>query len=153
MILPDRKHPSHAISFDRPAVIQLLTVCSKARRKILSHEHVHQLLRQAWLSCAGYPVGRYVIMPDHLHVFVGDNDLARYRLENWVASWKAFVSRRWPIRAEKPIWQRSFWDRQIRSSERYDQKWLYVRNNPVRHGLVKGPDDWPFQGSMNVLPW
>jgi hypothetical protein len=30
-------------------------------------------------------------------------------------------------------------------------KWLYVRNNPVRHGLVEHPDDWPFQGVMNIL--
>jgi putative transposase len=90
-------------------------------------------------------------MPEHIHVFVGDGNLARYRLENWVASWKSFVSRRWPEVSEKPIWQRNFWDRQIRSSDEYDQKWLYVRNNPVRHGLVESPDDWPFQGAINIL--
>ena len=90
-------------------------------------------------------------MPEHIHVFVGEGHLARYRLENWIAAWKSFVSRRWPGVDEKPIWQRSFWDRQIRSSDEYDQKWLYVRNNPVRHGLVENPDEWPFQGAINIL--
>jgi putative transposase len=62
-----------------------------------------------------------------------------------------FVSRRWPDVHEKPISQRSFWDRQIRSGDEYDQKWLYVRDNPVRDRLVENPDDWPFQGSINIL--
>jgi putative transposase len=90
-------------------------------------------------------------MPEHIHAFIGEASLARYRLENWVAAWKSFVSRRWPNIHEKPIWQRSFWDRQLRSSDQYDQKWLYVRNNPVRHGLVEDPDEWPFQGAINIL--
>ena len=37
------------------------------------------------------------------------------------------------------------------SDQACDVKWLYVRNNPVRHGLVKDPDDWPFQSVMNDL--
>ena len=151
MILPDREHPPHLTPLDRDAVILLLTICTKNRRKILAHEWVHQLIRQAWTLCGDYTVGRYVIMPEHIHAFIGEGNLARYRLENWVAAWKSFVSRRWRDVNEKPIWQRSFWDRQIRSSDEYDQKWLYVRNNPVRHGLVENPDDWPFQGSMNIL--
>jgi putative transposase len=92
-------------------------------------------------------------MPDRIHAFVGEDDLARYQLANWVAAWKAFVTLRWPRPLDKPIWQRSFWDRQIRGADAYDQKWLYVRNNPVRHGMVTDPDDWPFQGSMNILRW
>ena len=37
--------------------------------------------------------------------------------------------------------------------ESYTQKWHYVRENPVRKGLVKDADEWPFQGMLNVLPW
>jgi putative transposase len=92
-------------------------------------------------------------MPDHIHAFVGENHSTSLQLVNWVAAWKSFVSLRWSSPKHKPIWQRSFWDRQIRSSDGYDQKWLYVRNNPVRHGIVKDPDDWPFQGAMNILSW
>jgi putative transposase len=151
VIIQDRKHPPHLTPLDRDPVILLLTICTKNRKKILAHERVHQLIRQSWALCDGYSVGRYVIMPEHIHAFVGEGGLARYRLENWIAAWKSFVSRRWPNVNEKPIWQRSFWDRQIRSSDEYDQKWLYVRNNPVRHGLVENADDWPFQGAINIL--
>jgi hypothetical protein len=50
-------------------------------------------------------------------------------------------------------WQRDFWDTRLRRGENYDQKWTYVRENPVCAGLVKQPDEWLFQGRMNVLPW
>jgi len=41
----------------------------------------------------------------------------------------------------------------IRDSDDYEKKWEYVRNNPVRHGHVSNPDDWPFQGEIFYLPW
>jgi hypothetical protein len=50
-------------------------------------------------------------------------------------------------------WQTDHWDTRLRSGESYDAKWEYVRNNPVRAGLVKTADEWPYQGELNVLPW
>jgi putative transposase len=63
------------------------------------------------------------------------------------------VTRAWSVAEEKPIWQRDYFDRQLRNNESYGEKWEYVRQNPVRAGLVKSPDAWPFQGEINVLPW
>jgi len=50
-----------------------------------------------------------------------------------------------------PIWQREYWDRQLRRSESYAEKWQYVRNNPIRHGYVRRAEDWPYQGELNSL--
>ena len=36
----------------------------------------------------------------------------------------------------------------LRSDESYSQKWNYVRENPVRAGLVKSAADWPYQGEI-----
>jgi putative transposase len=33
----------------------------------------------------------------------------------------------------------------------YDKKWEYVRQNPVRAGLVAEPDDWPHRGELQTL--
>ena len=52
-----------------------------------------------------------------------------------------------------PLFQRDCWDRQLRTGESYAQKWEYVRNNPVRKGLVAHADEWPYQGQVNVLEW
>jgi len=51
------------------------------------------------------------------------------------------------------LWQSGCWDVQIRTGIQYKEKWEYVRNNPVRRGLVVNADDWPYQGRMNVLEW
>ena len=45
------------------------------------------------------------------------------------------------------------WDRQLRPAESYEEKWQYVKNNPVRHGFVSHAEDWPYQGELNVLEW
>ena len=144
------KHPPHLPTLEAATPILLVTVCTKYRREILANPTAHALLREAWQTYNDFPVGRYVILPNHIHLLVGDSDVAPYSLARWVCAWKAYVSRRWPKEEDKPIWQRSFWDRQMWSDHACDVKWLYVRNNPVRHGLVKHPDDWPFQGGMHV---
>jgi putative transposase len=33
----------------------------------------------------------------------------------------------------------------LRSDESAKQKWQYIRENPVRAGLVKESDDWPYR--------
>ena len=49
------------------------------------------------------------------------------------------------------VWQEEFFDHVSRSSESYHQKWEYVKENPVRAGLVTKSDDWPFQGEIESL--
>ncbi len=49
------------------------------------------------------------------------------------------------------LWQAEFFDHLIRSDESYDQKWDYVRENPVRAELVKSADDWRFSGEFTIF--
>lgn len=153
--LPSRKHPVHASvveRFNRTEII-LVTVCTKDRRHLLARPEIHDLLCAAWRHGGDWVVGRYVVLPDHVHFFVSPSRPDHEPLKKWVARWKADVTRRWPHREEVPVWQRDFWDRQIRRGEGYSAKWEYVRNNPVRHGLVLSPDDWPYQGEIHPLRW
>jgi hypothetical protein len=46
------------------------------------------------------------------------------------------------------FWQRGFFDHLIRKTERRAQNWDYVRENPVRAGLMSTTKDWPFQGEI-----
>jgi len=41
-----------------------------------------------------------------------------------------------------------FFDHLLRNDESYAQKWEYVRENPVRAGLVHCSEDWPYQGEI-----
>ena len=89
-------------------------------------------------------------MPDHLHLFCAPNELA-VELNAWVAYWKGQFSRlHLPSTGS---WQRDCWDTRLRRCESYSAKWEYVRLNPVRRGLCAKPQDWPYQGELNILPW
>jgi len=150
-----RKSPVHkpTVSLAEGPIIVFLTVCTKDRKRILATREAHHTLREAWEATRGWIVGRYLIMPDHVHLFCAPAGPEYPELAAWVKCWKTFASMRWPRRSEQPIWQKSFWDTQLRRSEGYEDKWDYVAQNPVRKGLRGNPDEWPFQGEINVLPW
>jgi REP element-mobilizing transposase RayT len=94
-----------------------------------------------------------MIMPDHIHLFCAPVPLVPETLQSWIGFWKTTAARHWPRPEDAPIWQRHFWDTQLRRGENYDAKWDYVVNNPIRAGLVGKSDDWPYQGELNVLSW
>jgi putative transposase len=147
----DRRHPAHGVKFDpRCPTIVFVTVCTKGRRPVLASAECHAALREVWTAARAWLVGRYVIMPDHLHLFAAPGEI-EIELDNWIRYWKSLFSRRSVIEGFQ--WQTDHWDRRLRSSESYESKWQYVLQNPVRHGLVVNGEAWPFQGEMNVLPW
>lgn len=45
---------------------------------------------------------------------------------------------------EAGLWQRRFWEHHIRNSADYKAHLEYCWFNPVKHGLVDDPQDWPF---------
>ena len=49
---------------------------------------------------------------------------------------------------KRPLWQPGFFDHVLRNDESYSQKWEYMRENPVRAGLVPRADDWQYQGEL-----
>jgi len=55
------------------------------------------------------------------------------------------------VSSPKPHWQEGFFDHLIRHDESHSEKWEYVRQNPVRAGLVKQPQDWRWQGEIEIM--
>ena len=103
-----------------------------------------------WQGADAWAVGRYVLMPDHIHLFCAPGDRL-LPLERWVRFWKSGFSRLDPDPMHR--WQSRHWDTRLRREESYDEKWDYVRLNPVRAGLVTRPEDWAYQGELNALAW
>ena len=134
-----------------------ITCCVRDREKVLADERVAHILVKACQTSPevyGWLVGRYVVMPDHVHFFAAPCRDDAKTLSQFLASWKRWAKRE--IReAVLPAfeWQAEFFDHLLRSEESYEEKWEYVRANPVRARLVVTPDEWPFQGELNVLEW
>jgi putative transposase len=152
MALPERKRPVHWLPVERQnrSIIVFLTVCTKDRRPLLANQQMHAALRHAWAAAGHWRVGRYVVLPDHLHLFCAPGAWPPPPMKPWIIFWKRLVARETGLAG---IWQEGFWDTQLRHHESYGAKWEYVRSNPVRHGLVSDADDRPYQGEIEVLDW
>ena len=86
-----RKHPAHPPVqevFNSPVII-FLTVCTQERQRVLASADGHALLREAWEIARLWMVGRYVIMPDHVHLFCAPAQWPAPPLESWVSYWKS----------------------------------------------------------------
>ena len=148
---PSRRHPDHGIlEIPNQSTIIFLTVCTKGRSPWLAAEEHHAILRSVWSEATAWLVGRYVLMPDHLHLFAAPGN-PELPLENWVKYWKSQFSKANPNKGKR--FQTDHWDTRLRQGDSYDEKWAYVVNNPVRHKLVAQPEDWPYQGVIFDLVW
>lgn len=135
--------------------IYFVTTCTYQRKAILAREEVAKILIREWSSARkrhGWAIGRYVIMPDHVHFFCRA-ELDAKPLSVFIQKWKQWTSKRMAreLKVAGRVWQEEFFDHVLRSSESYSRKWDYVKENPVRAGLVKNSVDWPFQGEIESL--
>ena len=74
-------------------------------------------------------------------------------MADWVQMWKSVSSRQiaTALSIDPPTWQTDYFDRYLRSSEIYSEKWHYVEQNAVRAGLVETIDAWPYRGTIHDL--
>jgi REP element-mobilizing transposase RayT len=130
--------------------VYFITACTQDRRPLLANDTTHNIFRTFCIQAKdhGVLVGRYVLMPDHLHLFVCIPPGA-VGLSAWVKSLKNTLSKYWSAEGfDAPHWQKGFFDHLLRSNESHAEKWKYVQDNPVRAGLVTCHSHWPFAGSI-----
>ncbi len=138
--------------FDR-SPLYFVTACTHGRRDLLANPQAHAAFQSFCqrASSQGVAVGSYVLMPDHFHLFVkfAPGALA---LSAWIKSLKNSLSKTFSAAGHlPPHWQKGFFDHIMRSAGSYSEKWHYVHANPVRAGLAKQPEDWPYRGSLQTL--
>lgn len=95
-----------------------------------------------------YTLFEWVIMPNHVHVLF--KPLHGWPVSKIVASWKKFSARKiieWQAEhpgspALSPVWHREYWDRYMRNEAHFQRAVAYIRNNPVKAGLVDRAEAW-----------
>ncbi len=70
-----RRHPAHGVlACAHAPTIVFVTACTRNRQPWLANAAVHALLRAVWTEADAWLVGRYALMPDHLHLFCAPNE-------------------------------------------------------------------------------
>jgi putative transposase len=135
------------------------TVVSHRRRPFFGTALVRATLRAAIgrvRDLRPFAVDAWVLLPDHLHCIWtlpdGDHDFSmRWSLIKHHVSFAcgqafdggaASASRR--KHRDANVWQRRFWEHQIRDEIDLERHMDYIHFNPVKHGLVTSAAQWPY---------
>jgi putative transposase len=137
-----RKFLNHTVpEWIRGSPIFFVTLCTSPRGK---NQLCQPKIAYAVFSAAEYyhahnrwHVLLLLLMPDHLHALVSFPKAES--MQQVIRSWKHFLSRRHRLN-----WQRDYFDHRLRSDESHEEKAEYIRQNPVRAGLVSSPELWPY---------
>ncbi len=79
----------------------------------------------------------FLVMPDHVHAllaFPPDE-----KMSDVIQNWKSYIARACSVK-----WQRGYFDHRVRNGENWELKAAYIRQNPVRKGLVACGEKWPY---------
>ena len=138
---------------DNRATILFVSVNANKRQRVFDNPAAVDCILSAWNDARDWLVGRYVIMPDHVHFCCAPGLWPTPDFHKWMKYWKSKVALSFPTEHARPLWQRQCWDTQLRQGESFEEKCRYMVNNPVRKGLVSKAEDWPYQGVLNVFTW
>ncbi len=135
------------------------TVNTRQRLPVLTEAPVRDALREAIRQTrltAPFEIDAWVLLPDHLHCIwtlpQGDADFSMRwsKIKRYVSQQcgETFdfgnLSASRTKRHELGLWQRRFWEHQIRDEADFARHADYIHWNPVKHGLVARAVDWPY---------
>jgi putative transposase len=105
-----------------------------------------------------YLLHEFVVMPDHFHLILTPTGITLERSMQLVKGGFSFQLNK-NLKAKRDIWQPSFADRGVRDSLEYAKYKDYIWQNPVKRGLVRTPEEYPyssahpsFRGSLDPVP-
>jgi putative transposase len=155
------KPPRLELVFQRSnAPVYFVTFKTHTRARLLAKPEVHEAFIEYCRRAADFRigVGRYVVMPDHIHLFVCFGIGCTTTLGVWIKGLKRDLDRVLLSMGSNPLqfagqklssfWQPGFNDHVLRNDESYAEKWEYVFQNPVRAGLVVQAENWPYAGEI-----
>jgi putative transposase len=135
------------------------TLVAWRRRPILCEPDVLNATRDAIQTVRKrrpFTIDAWVQLPDHLHCIwtlpEGDTDFSQRWREikhhvSYTCRDRSNAAPASPVmqrRGESAIWQRRFWEHQIRDERDFERHVDYIHINPVKHGHVAHASLWPY---------
>jgi putative transposase len=96
-----------------------------------------------------YLLHEFVVMPDHFHALITlGREMTVERAMQLIKGGFAFRAGR-ELGFAAPVWQKGFSEVRTLTSEAFQRQCSYIRNNPVRQGLVTFPNDYLFSSASS----
>lgn len=99
-----------------------------------------------------YRLAAWVVMPNHVHVLVELGDLPLGKL---LQAWKGASANavNGLLGCGGKLWQTDYWDRYMRDEAHFRKARRYIEANPVKAGLARVPEDWPWSSANPKWHW
>jgi putative transposase len=97
----------------------------------------------------GFVVAGYVLMPEHVHILVSEP--IRSSLSVVLQVLKQQTSHILKTRGAVHFWQRRYYDFNVYNEKKRVEKLRYMHRNPVKRGLVRKPEQWPWSSFRHYL--
>jgi putative transposase len=134
-----------------------LTLQDRSTRWLVDHVSLLRACLAQVRARHPFEIEAMVVLPEHLHAIwrlpVDDNDFST----RWMLVKQAFTRGLQEqglldaesggtrgTKGERSVWQRKFWEHQIQDEEEFQRHVDYIHFNPVKHGWVMRPGDWPY---------
>ena len=144
------RHPERLKTFNYHGLHRYhLRFCTHQRRRIFVVPAAVELvlceIRRA-ARAEQFAILAYCFMPDHVHLIVQAIGEAA-DLKRFTTRAKQFSGYAHAKPGGNRLWQRYLYEHVLRDDETTTPAVRYVLTNPVRAGLVRRPQDYPFLGS------
>jgi putative transposase len=144
----------------RPGGTYFFTQVTDGRSPFLTSDLARRLLRDAIDQTRRrwpFEIDAWVLLPDHTHSIWTlpdeDADYSRrwaFLKKEFTKSWLASGGREAPVTegrlndGRRGVWQPKFWEHTVRDDLDYERHFHYLHYNPVKHGLVRAPAEYPY---------
>ncbi len=149
-MLKKRKNAPRLSCFDYTGSYAYFITCATYQKRLyFTDKAVIDIILPVISRCSarkGFNIYTYCFMPDHLHMLlVGEEKSSLHRFMQAFKQESSFTFKR---EYENSLWQRSYYDRVLRTEETLEEVAWYIMNNPVRKGLVNDYKSYNFSGSF-----
>ena len=124
------------VRYQRCGCFHFLTFSCFRRQALLTREGAYGAFERELEAVRvryGFVVAGYVLMPEHVHLLVGEP--RRSSLSVALQALKQQTSRKLKQRGEVQFWQRRYYDFNVHNEEKRVEKLRYMHRNPVKHRI------------------
>jgi len=160
--------PAHGTLLDMPSYRRayvpggsfFFTLVTNEREHLFASERGRHLLGSILRQCVQkwpFTVNAIVLLPEHLHAIwtLPPGDSAYPRRWGWIKKeftkeWlrvggaETQISKARQEEGRRGVWQPRYWEHTLEDEDDFERHFDYIHYNPVKHGYVKCPRDWPW---------